>query len=448
MVINIFIFIFSLIIFLFSPVEYNFYFILLVSVVFLFQVFNFSFSVSKLNYINFYNLFFLSYFFINFFYPLVLYPIDPEYFSIFSKKFNHDFICRATAIAQVVSSSLILGASLGYRKINKDKISDRLTYLNHLPITYTSFFLFFCFILTVGKDFLSGNFTAQSSLSLYILPLVSCSYTLATIIFFRDYKYQTRKNIFYISIILYIFLFLSVGDRGPALSTILIIFGLYSSYINKIKLFQIIPISIFGIFLMRLVGEGRVSGEISDEGNIISRGLESIEFNVDGYYNMTLDFVINSWTLYIGVEYSDINGIDWGSTFLKPLLGVFPFLQGLVESTGLVRLTSPSEIFTNIGLGNDPTWGLGTNLISSVYIAYGLIGCIILFFTLGFIVEKFRVNSYIKGNIFSHIVYFSLLGYAVYYPRTDFLMPLKFIVWTCVIYIILTNFKLLKAKYK
>jgi len=247
--------------------------------------------------------------------------------------------------------------------------------------------------------------------------------------------------------ILYISLFLSVGDRGPALSMLLIIFSLYSIYIKKIQIYKIIPIGIVGIFLMRLIGEGRVSGVDGVDGNIITRGFDSIEYSIDGYYNMTLDFVINCWTLYIGVEYVDINGMDW-LTFLKRLLGVVPFLQGLVESTGLVELTSPSEIFTQIGLGDNPTWGLGTNLISSVYIAYGLFGCVILFIMLGFIVENFRISLYRKNNIFSHIIYFTLLGYAVYYPRTDFLMPLKFIVWTIVIYIILVNFKFLVSKRK
>lgn len=44
------------------------------------------------------------------------------------------------------------------------------------------------------------------------------------------------------------------------------------------------------------------------------------------------------------------------------------------------------------------------------------------FIILGYIVEKFRIGVYKKNNIVNHIVYFTLLGYAVYYPRTDFLM--------------------------
>lgn len=78
---------------------------------------------------------------------------------------------------------------------------------------------------------------------------------------------------------------------------------------------------------MRLIGEGRVSGTSGAGRNIISRGLESLEFNIDGYYNMTLDFVINSWTLYVGLDYVDVNGIDWGSTFLSLYWGLYHFCK-------------------------------------------------------------------------------------------------------------------------
>lgn len=446
--INFFYIILSIILYIIAPTNYNFYYILLVSLLFVLQVCNFSIPRGQGNYINFYNLFFVSYFFINFFYPLVIYPVDPEYFTIFSREFNHDLINKATALAQMSACSLILGAS-----IVKDKSpilfkDTNKIYFDHLPVTILSIILFFLFIITVGGDFLRGNFTAQSTVSAYILPLVICSYTLATIIFFRDYKYQRNKLIFSVAIILYILLFLSIGDRGPALSLVLVIFALYSHYVKKIKLIITLPLALFGFFIMKIVGAGRTSSVLADDKNIISRGLESIDLSVDGYYAMTIDFVINAWTLYVGVEYANINGLNWGETFLKTILGVIPFLQSLVESTGLITLTSAAQIFTYIGLGNDATWGLGTNLISSIYISFGSLGCIVLFFLLGMIVEKNRNSIYISNSMISNIIYFTLVSFAVYYPRTDLMMPLKFIVWTYIIYLLLRNFKLLICHFK
>ena len=447
MIINLFCMVLSLLFYLFAPVQYSFSYILLVSSLFLFQTIFFGIRKSEKTYINFYNLFFVSYFFINFFYPLVLYPIDPEYFSIFSKKFNHSVINEATALAQLSSSALILGATAINKKIEK-KENKSPYYFSHLPVTILATLLFLLFIATVGGEFLSGNFTGQSAISLYILPLVICSYTLATIIFFRDYDYQKNKFFFFFSIMMYIGLFLSVGDRGPALSIILIIFALYSQYVEKLKIIYVFPLAILGVFLMRLIGEGRTSSVTHDNQNIISRGIESLSFSMDGYYEMTLDFVINSWTLYVGVEYVTYNGVNWGQTFLKPVLGVVPFLQGLVESTNVIKLTSPAEIFTQIGLGDNATWGLGTNLISSIYISFGAFGCVFLFFILGFIVEKNRIKIYENSLISPSIIYFTLLSFSIYYPRTDLMMPLKFILWTYVIYVLLRNFKILSAKFK
>lgn len=435
----------SLVLFIFAPESYSWVFNILVTFCFLLQVMPFVVKKSRNNYINFYSLFFFSYFFVNFFYPVVLYPIDPEYFSIFKRSFNHNVINESTALAWVAASCLMLGASV----VRPTRLLDGLhrpATMNHSAVTILACVLFFIFVATVGRDFLSGNFNAQSSLSLYILPLVSSCFMLATVIIFRDFEYQKFKLLYYVSIFGFLALFLSIGDRGPALSLIVVIFALYSHNVKNIGLVVLGPLAFLGMLLMSVIGGGRSTEVIQSNENIIFRGLGDFEFSIDGYYNMTLDFVVNAWTLYTGVEYAQVNGLNWGSTFLKPLLGVIPFLQSLVESTFSLKLPSSAVIFTTIGLGEGATWGLGTNLVASVYISFGVFGCIVLFSCFGFIVEKARINMIYKNTIWSNILYFALVGMAIYYPRTDLLTPLKSIFWTYIIYILLRCFGVLKLK--
>lgn len=445
--INFFYLLFSIAAFFYAPKSYSLLFNILMTCAFLLQTVVFIYRRSNKNYINFYTLFFLSYFFVNFFYASVLYPINEEFLPVFRRPFNHDIINKSTALAWVVSSSFILGASL----VKQSKfLSNKqvLPVFNHMAVTVSGCFMFLIFITLVGKDFLNGNFNGQSPLSQYVLPLTVCLFVLAAIIFFRDYKYQTKKYIFYIALLVYLFIFLSIGDRGPALTLITVIIALYTFYIKKVRLILLLPLGFLGVFLMSLIGDGRTSEVVVGNQNIISRGLEDFEFNIENLYLMTHDLSGISWNLYIGVDYVQTNGINWGSTLFGYLLAIIPFLAGMVESAFDIKLQSSAEIFTRIGLGENATWGLGTNLVASVYISFGLAGCALLFFILGMLVEKIHLKTYYNNTVLANIIYFSLIGLAVYYPRTDLLTPLKPIVWTYVIYIILRNTGLLKARFR
>lgn len=433
--------------FFLAPKTYSLLFNNLILFGFLLQTIIFIIRRSSSNFINFYTLFFISYFFANFFYSSVLYSIDTEFFPVFRKPFNHDVINKATALAWVASSCFIFGASLVKKPITSNKNKKYLIY-NHLNVTVVSFFMLLAFIMTVGRDFLSGNFVAHSITSQYMLPVMMYLFTLASIIFFRDNNYQSHKVIFYTAILLYLFLFLSIGDRGPALSLIIIIFALYSHYIKKIKPIIFLPLGFIGMFIMSLIGMGRTSEVPVGNQNILSRGFDGFEFNLDSLYYMTHDLAGISWNLYVGVDFVRVNGINWGSTFIGYILAVVPFLAGLVESAFSVKLQSSAEIFTTIGLGENATWGLGTNLIAGVYISFGLIGCIFLFFCFGVIVEKIRLTLYSKNSMSFNIIYFTLVGMAVYYPRTDLLTALKPIVWTYFIYILLRNVGLLRVRLR
>lgn len=446
---NIIYLIISLLLYLFAPAKYSLLFCNAVTILFLAQTIPFVIKKSRGNYVNFHMMFFFSFFFTNFFYPTVLYPINPEFFSVFTLPFDDNYINKGTALAQLAASSFIVGASK--IKINSNEINNKSSkslYLQHEPATYTAIFLFGLFLATVGSDFLKGDFSGHSTLSKYILQLLTCSFVLAPIIFFRDFGFQKKKKIFYMVTIAYIFLFLSIGDRGPALYLLLLIAGLYTFYIRKIAFKFLIVFGIIGIVGMHLIGLGRTTNISDTEGNIIARGIEKTRSNeqFQSYYAVTQSFVVNTRNLYVGLEYVDKNGVNWGKTYLSSILGVVPFAQSAVENLTGIELEGSAGFFTTLAFGKQRSYGLGTNLVADVYISFGLIGIIGLFMLFGRTVEFYRKKTIMKNDIYSNIVYFTLLSYSVYYPRADLFMPLKFIIWTFVIYYVLKHLKLLKPK--
>jgi hypothetical protein len=378
----------------------------------------------------------------------VLYPINPEFFSVFTLPFDDNYINKGTALAQLATSSFILGASKIKAYSNANNNFIRSTFISHKYATYITVFLFGLFLLTVGRNFLAGDFTGHSTVSLYILQLLTCSFVLAPIIFFRDFGFQKKKKIFYTVTACYIFLFVSIGDRGPALYLLILLVGLYTFYVKNIALKYIIVFGLIGVVGMHLIGLGRTTDTTDAEGNVITRGLERTRSDeqFQSYYAITQSFVVNTRNLYVGLEYVDENGINLGKTYMSSILGVIPFAQSAVENLTGIELEGSAGFFTTLAFGKYRSYGLGTNLVADVFISFGLFGVIILFLLFGRTVELFRKKTFIKNDIYSNIVYFTLLSYSVYYPRTGLLMPLKFIIWTYVIYLLLRKFKLLKPK--
>ena len=205
-------------------------------------------------------------------------------------------------------------------------------------------------------------------------------------------------------------------------------------------------IKIIGIIIMSIIGGGR-SVEVENNQNIISRGIENVFNNNEFYYSLTLDFAVNSYTLYRGLEYVSNNGINYGATMIKDLVAVFPFLQSFLEKSLSIKFQTSSEFFTEEILGKEATWGLGTNLIADIYIAYGILGSIFIFIIFGAFIENIRRHFYESNSMQSGIVYITLMGYSVYLPRASIFMPLKVIVWSLIIYYILRSVNFLKYRY-
>jgi oligosaccharide repeat unit polymerase len=447
---NIIYFLSSLLLYLFAPSVYNHAFCGLITILFLIQTIPFVIKKSKGNFINFYSLFFLSFFFTNFFYPAVLYPINPKFFSVFSYPFNQAYINGGTALAQLSASSFILGASLiKFRTTSKKIFKDQNYFIGHFKATILTIFLFILFLATVGRDFLSGNFNAQSVLSVYILQLLTCSFILSPILFFKSFQFQKKKMLFYLTALAYLLVFLSIGDRGPALSLLLLIIGLYTFYIRKISLKYLLIFGLIGAFTMHLIGLGRTA-QTGAEGNVITRGIERTQSDeqFQSYLSVTQSFVVNTRNLYVGLEYVDKNGINWGTTsLLTAFLSSIPFAQSAVENLTGYDIQTSADFFTKLAFGKNPSYGLGTNLVADVYLSFGLFGSVFLFILFGWFVEFSRQKALSNRSVYHSIVYFTLLSYSIYYPRTGLFMPLKFILWTMLIYYLLKQLKIINPIY-
>lgn len=373
-------------------------------------------------------LFSISFFFTNFVYPVYIYPVDP-YYSLFSFPFNEKVITKCTALAQVAYSMY----TCGYLWRNKtENTSKRLNFDMAIgakqmsTITLLIIIYFLAFLLFGGLDYFEdryerGEMSSNMKVQYLMLFFPSIIIFFASTIFLcknRKHIIQTYSILSIIALIL-----LSSGTRTFPLiifSTISIIYCLR----NKVSISLVIPGIIFGILLMSFIGNIRHDGILSS--NMIVK--ESSELGALDYFE---DLFINNRNLYVFYDFVEKYSCTYGLTMVSSLLAPIPFSQRLfLIITGIPHyFLSSASLSTFLELGDPPSFGLGTNIVGDVYLAFGFIGILIFFFALGRFVIYARKRM-LNGSYAYLIVYLSLASDAIFMCRASFLDALKIILWT------------------
>lgn len=415
----------SIFLYVFSPRYYSFSHSIVYFVVYLISLVLYFSQKKKGNYFDFDTLFLVANLFVHFIYPVFLYPIDPHFFVMFSFEFDQNLITRGTALSLCGLQAYIIGglSIKNNRRIFENKFYSEpdIPYFpkNHLiPILIVTFLLF---ILNIDSSYYDGYTGGFSGLSAYILLLfvVLLSVLLYTVFINRRFVgllYGNNKIIFIIAAV-FIFFSLYVGTRTYTLMLGVLIIGLFSTYIKPISLRLFLILVGTGCLLMTIVGMTRSGGEVS---------LKSAA-------DLIMDLVINCRSTYVAIEYTNEHGFTYGTSLLSNILACFPFAQGLfVSLTGIhPRDISSSGFLTSLTLGYDSSLGLGTNIIADLYLAFGLIGVIVLMYVLGRLIAKLMNKLYVSE--YSSIIYFVILSQCLYMTRGEFFTPLRYVVWSLII---------------
>ena len=141
------------------------------------------------------------------------------------------------------------------------------------------------------------------------------------------------------------------------------------------------------------------------------------------------------------------NGLFFGKNFISSIAAPIPFLQSFLIN--LFKL-NPNEIetasfVTYLGLGRNPTWGLGTNMIGGIYLSFGLTGVLIIMFLFGSFMRIIYNKS--RSNIVYLIIYIIMISNSIYLCRTDITTPLRLILWSIFIYYLFFRTKIKKYNY-
>jgi oligosaccharide repeat unit polymerase len=164
---------------------------------------------------------------------------------------------------------------------------------------------------------------------------------------------------------------------------------------------------------------------------------------LNSFYDIGMDLIVNNRNLYTGYEYVEKNGISYGKSMYHQIFSPVPKLPSLF--TQLVYNADPVDLSTARILTNEYNahYGLGTNMVIDLYMNFGVTGVIFFMFLLGIIATKFQREAYYSDNFNYMIAYVFLVALAIYLPRSTIFDPLRPIIWAILLYQFLKGLRLL-----
>ena len=375
-------------------------------------------------------LFTLSFFFTNFVYPIYIYPIDPSY-SLFQFPFNVRVITKCTALAQVGYSAYVCGyLQRLFRKYETSFVYPFTITKNKLRSVEIFVCLFVClFIINGGLKYFEDRYLRGEMSSNMIVQYMMLFFTpiviwFASLIFLCKEKLQSYQ-IYFILVVISFVLMVS-GTRTIPLIIFASLFIIYC-YKHKVSAPFVFLCVVIGTVLMSFIGSVRHDGVLDSASS----------YDTDsqfGWMEHFSDLFICNRGLYVFYDYVDSQSYTYGLSMLGCILSPIPFAQKLfMNVTGIPSYLLDSPNFhTFLQFGINAPLGLGTNIVGDVYLAFGLVGVIALFFLLGRFIVYIRGRMY-KGSYLYTIAYLVVASDAIYMCRAAYFDAFKSVLWTTLI---------------
>lgn len=231
-------------------------------------------------------------------------------------------------------------------------------------------------------------------------------------------KYKINKLLLII-ILLTIALLLWAGNRTAASQLLLPTICLYTLLFRNISFKSFFGLSLIGILLMWGIQNTR-----SNEG-----------FSLVSPILLISDLTIPARTTYSSLDYVDQYGYTYGKSMSMGIIGTIPFLPSLVAGNN--NLAGSADLLTEYTYDRYKTprkfqIGLGTTIIGDIYLAFGIIGVILLMYLLGYLVNKYTVKTLLL-DYYSMIILAGLLANAIFLVRASYTHPIRYILWALII---------------
>lgn len=361
--------------------------------------------------------------------------------------YNPVVVCKAMALSNMALTTFLLGYSNG-------KTKERLAMASHSNLKrriinsfgnkmFLNYFVFI--IILVYLTFFSNTGYNQEG---WEKAGVIIGYTVAFFVaifvaYSMDYREGKNMSWFFhmrIPLLLILVFLLIVILTGRRTEVVRCGFLILCSYLfvkkDKANYKFIITASIIGLLLISTTAIIRQSaGTTLRESLVILQDTKSV-------FPPTKELSTSVNTLHIAMtEFPERTPFNLGSSFFSSFLKIVPGLTGLVQFVSGEKFVGSEVIITDVYFGSKyHGWGLGSSIIADVYISFGTIGVIIVFFLFGRFVRWLEVKTYnVESSVYIVALSFSCYSQLMFACRSG--LGILFLCWaySCILLVMVKN---------
>ena len=377
------------------------------------------------NYITFNSIFLFSFFWVSFAYPVFIYETVNGYLGVVSQHINWDVLSKVTSLALVFINCYSIGYSKRktrtYSNLSFNGLQGASVFVRQgLIISFLLIMLNAAYSLhTQGIDnagvetnlFLFDIFNTFMVLACYSACNKTGANKIGTKVFVK-----TFWNVLVVTVI-FVLVFLVIGDRGPMIRISLIVFYFFSIK-TEVSFKKLILVGFAAIFVMFFVRQTRSFEDTS----LIRNGISALSLD-SNLFNFKESGLIVMFSDLYGIERELCAGYDYVMRFgyvhpekilIVPTYAI-PFLPSII--LGLFGMTtddySMGAVLNDYLSDYNPHFG--NHIVVDLYMCSGIIGVVVfglLFGVLSGVLYQKRTK-----NIYYTVCYAVLFSLAVYLPR-------------------------------
>lgn len=294
-----------------------------------------------------------------------------------------------------------------------------------LLVLLIGIYYYSAFSLLFSNRYMGSDIGNRSIDGVYFVCNLLIMVFLASALFYYKQNRKLNLKIIIISslVVLWLIFLIIYGDRNTFFLHAIILFGGYYSIIKssgrKFILFSLtLAIAIYSMVEITRTVETRSLKSYTSALTGTKDEISASSFNIT---------TIGSRATYNIVE--ENNDFYYGKFKLIGIAGIIPFSrQFFVDKND--KVTSSSELLTLYLLSSNENWSVGTNIVSDIYLDFGIVGVVILMVGLGFFANMFQNRITLKtDNLSNFVLYLLVLSLFAELPRYSFDFPVRNLAW-------------------
>lgn len=311
-------------------------------------------------------------------------------------------VCPAMALSNMALSSFLVGYCY-YKNTEKRFGITGHNYanykLNKKYLVAIAFLLIGLYVYFIPKDYLDLGYNKVSAGAVgiiigYLISVFIAIYVLYYMEYMKENPLSWYKH-YHLPLIIsgvYAFIIIITGRRTEVVQVGFIILASYV-FVKGAKANHrfILIAGTVGMLILGLIGIYR-----SLEGGTILESYNALN-SQKSILPPTKELSTSVVTFHIALaNYPDIYPFNYGSSFFPAFFKIIPGLSGLLSMLGLTWEGS-DMIITSIYFGKQNIiYGLGSSILADIYISFGAIGILLIFFILGVFIRWLEVGTFSK----------------------------------------------------